>query len=124
MAKRIFISFAKEDEKYRDFLVGQAKNPASPFEFVDMSVKEPWDNEWKTKCKTKIKSCDGMIALISKTTKDASGACWEIRCAIEEGIPVRGMYIHNDSCTIPLALEGKMVVNWGWDNISNFLEKL
>jgi hypothetical protein len=30
MAKRVFISFAKEDEKYRDFLVGQAKNEKCP----------------------------------------------------------------------------------------------
>jgi len=37
---RIFVSFAIEDEHYRDFLRGQAKNGRSPFEFVDMSVKE------------------------------------------------------------------------------------
>jgi hypothetical protein len=34
---RIFVSFAMEDKKYRDFLVGQAKNERSPFEFVNMS---------------------------------------------------------------------------------------
>lgn len=39
--KRIFISFAIEDERLRDFLKGQAKNENSPFEFVDMSVKKP-----------------------------------------------------------------------------------
>ena len=48
MAKRIFISFAIEDERLRDLLVGQARNEKSPFEFVDMSVKEPWDSAWKT----------------------------------------------------------------------------
>ena len=42
MAKndRIFISFAIEDVKLRDFLVGQARNEKSPFSFVDMSVKK------------------------------------------------------------------------------------
>jgi hypothetical protein len=55
MSKRIFISFAIEDANLRDFLVGQAKNNKSPFEFIDMSVKEPWDSAWKTKCRTKIK---------------------------------------------------------------------
>jgi len=68
VAKRIFISFAVEDTKARDFLVGQARNAASPFELVDMSVKEPWDSAWKTKCRTKIKGCDGVIALLSKKT--------------------------------------------------------
>lgn len=55
--KRIFISFAKEDINLRDFLRGQSRNENSPFEFVDMSVKEPWDNKWKTNCRTRIKGC-------------------------------------------------------------------
>ena len=51
MAKnnRIFISFAMEDEKFRNLLVGQAKNKKSPFAFVDMSVKQPWDEKWKSR---------------------------------------------------------------------------
>ena len=44
--KRIFISFAIEDENLRDFLRGQSRNTNSPFEFVDMSVKQPWDSQW------------------------------------------------------------------------------
>ena len=47
MKYRIFISFAIEDKSSRDLLVGQAKNEKSPFSFVDMSVKKPWDKEWK-----------------------------------------------------------------------------
>ena len=31
--KKLFISFAIEDEKYRDFLVAQAKNERTPFYF-------------------------------------------------------------------------------------------
>jgi hypothetical protein len=42
--------FAIEDKTYRDFLIGQAKNEKSPFEFVDMSVKEPWGEKWKANC--------------------------------------------------------------------------
>jgi hypothetical protein len=41
--KVIFIAFAIEDETQRDFLKGQSVHPRSPFEFVDMSVKEPYD---------------------------------------------------------------------------------
>ena len=46
--KRVFTSFAIEDQLLSIFLHGQARNEASPFDFVDMSVKEPWDNAWKT----------------------------------------------------------------------------
>ena len=59
----IFISFAIEDEISRDHLVKQAKLEKSPFSFVDMSVKEPWNNdEWKRKCRTKIKRWPGSCA--------------------------------------------------------------
>lgn len=128
MAKnnRIFISFAVEDKKYRDLLVGQAKNKHSPFEFVDMSVKEPWDEKWKTNCRTKIKGCDGMIALVSKNTAKATGALWEVSCAKEEKVPVRGMYIDADNkpTSLPVEFNGVRVVEWGWDNIASFIDSL
>ena len=37
--KKVFISFAVEDKKVRDFLVGQSRNRKTPFEFTDRSVK-------------------------------------------------------------------------------------
>ena len=67
--KRIFIAFAVEDKFARDNLVYQAKRqPNTPFDFTDMSVKEPWDSMWKTNCRAKIKGCDGVIAFISRNT--------------------------------------------------------
>ncbi len=121
---RIFISFAKEDSWARDYLKGQAKNANSPFEFIDMSVKTPWDSSWKTNCRIKIKGCDGVIALLSKNTVDADGARWEMKCAIEENIPIMGMYTDKEDRVIPTELKGKKVVSWSWPNISNFLESL
>ena len=39
---RVFTSFDYDhDEDLRTLLVGQAKNPDSPFEMADWSVKEP-----------------------------------------------------------------------------------
>ena len=125
MNKRIFISFAMEDKYARDYLVGQARNEKSPFEFVDMSVKEPWSDSWKTRCRTKIKGCNGVIALLSSNTIKATGARWEIKCAIEEGIPVRGMYVsEKDICATPAELLGKRVMHWTWPNIENFINSL
>lgn len=75
LSKRVFISFAIEDIKYRDYLVNQARNKRSPFGFIDMSVKKKWKAiEWQRRCRTKIKQCDGMIALLSKNTHKAGGA--------------------------------------------------
>lgn len=125
MDKRIFISFAMEDKYARDYLVGQARNEKSPFEFVDMSVKEPWSDSWKTRCRTKIKGCNGVIALLSSNTMKATGARWEMKCAIEEGISIRGMYVSEDDiCAIPTELLNKRVMHWTWPNIANFINSL
>jgi hypothetical protein len=125
MTKRIFTSFAVEDERVRDLLVGQARNESTPFDFVDMSVKEPWDSRWKSNCRIKIKGCDGMIALLSRTTMKAEGARWEIKCAREEGIPVLGVHIHStNKGAIPPELDGCSIIEWSWDGIAAFIRRL
>jgi hypothetical protein len=125
MAKRIFTSFAIEDERTRDLFVGQARNQKVPYNLVDMSVKEPWSSEWKRRCRTKIKGCEGVIVLISKHLKKANGAIWEIECAKEEGVPILGVYM--TGCGIldsPTELNGKKKVTWTWPNIAEFVNNL
>ena len=124
--KRVFISFAKEDKTLRDFLVGQNRNENSPFEFTDMSVKEPWDDSWKTRCRIRIKGCKGVIAIVTKNTKNASGQRWEIKCAYDEGVPVLPIYgsESDKGCTVPAELSGRRIYNWSWRNIENFVNGL
>jgi hypothetical protein len=123
---RTFISFAIEDANLRDLLVGQGRNEKTPFSFVDMSVKEPWDSAWKTKCRTKIKGCDGVIGIITKNTPKATGQLWEIQCADEEGVPVLLIYGYsNDRPTIlPAPVNGRRILTWSWPNIEAFLDRL
>ena len=124
--KRIFISFAKEDSNLRDLLVGQARNNNSPFEFVDMSVKQAWDSAWKTNCRRKIKGCDGVIALITKNTKNADGELWEIKCAKEEGNPCLGIWGNDNhyGVSIPNELSSSQMRDWTWSNISSWLNRI
>ena len=124
MSKRIFIAFAIEDERSRDFLKGQAKNEKSPFDFTDMSAKEPWDEKWKTNCRTRIRGCDGVIALISKNTAKAAGEIWEIECAYEEKKPVMLMWINDERPAVPALLKDKRINTWTWPNIKAFLDRL
>ena len=124
--KRIFISFAIEDERLRDFLKGQGKNKNSPFEFVDMSVKKPWDSQWKTNCRTRIKGCDGVISIVTKNTKNADGQIWEMKCAKDENIPIVGIY-GNDShsgVTIPSECGYIRLMDWTWPNISKWIDNI
>lgn len=122
---RIFIAFAIEDESTKNLFTGQAKNERVPYEFVDMSVKEPWSSEWKSKCRTKIKGCDGAFVLVSKNLKKASGALWEIDCIKEEKIPLRGIYIKEaDFFDKPDNLLGILCKEWTWSNVKDFINSL
>ena len=58
--KRVFISFDFDHhEELRDALVGQAKNPSSPFEIADWSVKKPFEGNWKAKVRDRMRNEDG-----------------------------------------------------------------
>lgn len=126
MPKRIFVSFAIEDGNLRDMLRGQMRNPRTPIEYVDMSVKKAWDSKWKTQCRTRVKGCDGMIAIITKNSRKADGQIWEIKCAYEEGVPVYLIYgsQNNRPTLVPSVISGKRIYNWTWDNIGNFISRL
>jgi hypothetical protein len=124
VSKRVFIAFAKEDGTFRDFLVGQSKLNKSPFEFTDMSVQEPWDEKWKTNCRSRIKGCDGVVALISKNTSKAEGELWEIQCAYDEKKPLMLMYINDDRPALPALIKDKRINVWSWPNLKTFIEML
>jgi hypothetical protein len=122
---RIFTSFAIEDANLRTLLVGQSRHEQIPFSFVDMSVKEPWDNSWKTICRTKINGCDGMIGIITKNTPKADGQLWELNCAYQESIPVLLIYGTDDRLVhTPDILKGRRILTWSWQNIKIFLNNL
>lgn len=123
--KRVFISFAMEDNFARNNLAYQAQQNHTPFDFVDMSVREPWSSAWKTNCRERIKSCDGMIALISDNTPTADGARWEIKCAYEEGVKVLPVYIHDHGVQRSTPeLAGKAIHHWTWPTITKFVDSL
>ena len=119
--KVVFVAFAIEDKVQRDLLKGQSLNTKSPFEYVDMSVKEPYQTEWKERVRTRIRRSDGVIALISKNSVKSTGQKWEIQCAKEEKKPVRGIWAYTDDRT---NIEGVNTVVWNWDNIKSFIDSL
>jgi len=102
--KVIFVAFAIEDERQRDFLKGQSLHTNSPFEYIDMSVKEPYDTNWKDRVRTRIRRSDGVIALVSKNSLNSSGQKWEIECAREEKKKVLGIWAYKDDRTVSATL--------------------
>jgi hypothetical protein len=119
--KVVFVAFAIEDKTQRDFLKGQSLNTQSPFEYVDMSVKEPYDREWKERVRTRIRRSDGVIALVSKNSLSSSGEKWEVQSAQEEKKPLRGIWAYSNDRT---KIDGVRTVVWTWDNIKAFIDSL
>lgn len=119
--KVIFVAFAIEDEAQRNLLKGQSLHTDSPFEYIDMSVKEAYEEEWKKKVRTRIKRSDGVIALISKNSLTSSGQKWEIACAKEEGVPILAMWAYSTDRT---AITGLTIKPWSWTTISDFIDGL
>ena len=122
--KTVFIAFAKEDEATRNLFTGQRVHPDTPFEFTDMSVKEPYSSEWKERVRTRIRRSDGVIALISSDTPQASGQLWEISCAAEEGKPILGVWIEDAYRTKPTEMGTAPCVQWTWKSIADFIDTL
>lgn len=119
--KVVFIAFAMEDKSVRDLLKGQSLNTKTPFEFIDMSVKDPYDTEWKKRVRTRIRRSDGVLAIVSENSLTSSGQKWEIQCAKEEKVKLRGVWAYKNDRT---NLEGVQTMVWGWDNIAKWIDSL
>ena len=123
--KRAFISFDFDyDEKLRDYLVNQAKNPDSPFNIEDWSVKRPFTGDWKEKVRNRIRRTDIVIVICGTHTHTATGVAAEIKIAREEGKPyflLKGR--RNKTCTKPrTALKNDKIIKWTWENLRKEIE--
>lgn len=119
--KVVFVAFAIEDARIRDMIKGQSLHTDSPFEYVDMSVKEAYDEEWKKKVRTRILRSDGVLVIVSKNSTASTGQKWEIQCAREEGKPVKGIWAYKDDRT---SIAGVNTMVWTWENIANWIDSL
>jgi hypothetical protein len=122
MAKKIlFVAFAIEDESQRDLLKGQSLLTTSPFEYIDMSVKDAYDSKWKEHVRTRIRRSDGVIVLISKNSLKSTGQEWEIQCAREEKKPILAIWVYTNDRT---KIDGLIIREWAWETISDFIDGL
>jgi hypothetical protein len=123
--RRLFISFSSKDERYRNLLLSYPGTETTLVELVDLSAKEPLDDEWKTSCRNKIKDSDGLLGLITANTADADDQLWEILCAYEESVPVLLMFASDERPrSLPELIRDRRIVTWSWDNVTHFLKRL
>ena len=121
---RVFTSFdADHDEDLRNLLVGQSKNPDSPFEMADWSVKEPMTGDWKRKVRVRIKRVDQMVVMCGEHTDTATGVSIELDIARDEGIPYFLLSGRSGkTCKKPAtALTSDKIYKWTWDNLKKLI---
>ena len=119
-AKRTFISFDYDhDLDLKNLLMGQAKNPDSPFEISDFSIKEAVASNWKDKARARIKGCELVIVICGEATNTATGVAAELEIAREEKTPYFLLWGRSDTpCVKPTsALPSDKVYKWTWDNL-------
>jgi len=118
--KRAFISFDFDhDEDLRTLLVGQAKNPDTPFEITDWSVKEAMTGDWKEKARRRIRQVDLVIVVCGEYTHTATGVSAELNIARDEKKPYFLLWGRKDkTCTKPTAAAATdKIYTWSWDGL-------
>jgi hypothetical protein len=128
MAKtRVFTSFDYEhDGDLLVMLLGQAKNPDSPFEIADWSLKEPLPGDWKEKIRPRISAVSQIAVICGHFTVNAAGVAAEVNIARELGKPYfllggRATGVNKKPRT---ALPSDKVYDWNWRNLKNLIAGL
>lgn len=125
MAKtRVFTSFDFDhDEDLRNLLIGQAKNPDSPFELADWSVKEHMTGDWKAKVRERIRKVDQVIVICGEHTDTATGVSAELLIVQEEKKPYFLLYGRSSkTCVKPKAAkDSDKMYKWTWENLKNLI---
>jgi hypothetical protein len=122
--RNVFISFHIEDESQVNLLRSQAKSENFDIEFRDYSVKEPFDEKWKTQCRERIAQTSATICMIGPDTANRPAVQWELEESYKQGKKVIGVRISRDrNDPVPQALidHGSPVVNWDLKEIQRLL---
>ena len=122
MTKRVFISFDFDNDKVlKDFMVGQAKLPDSPFEIYDWSLKEEEEEEdWEDEARKRIKRSDLVLVMVGGKTHKASGVLKEVKIARDEEVKIVQMIGYKDKDYEAVPGAGRLY-SWNWDNLVNLL---
>lgn len=117
--KRVFISFdIDHDDDCKMLLAGQAKNPDSPFDFTDASVKEHLTGDWKEKVRRRMDNVDVVVILCGAWTHTANGVAEELAIAREKRKEYFLLRARSDkTCTWPRGSSNDKMYDWTWNNL-------
>ena len=124
--RNVFISFHVDDKAQVNLLRAQAKSEQFDIEFRDYSVKEPFDEKWKTNCRERIAQTSMSVCMIGEKTAERKAVIWELEEAYRQGKKVIGVRIYRDqNHPIPKLLidNNAPIVEWNLKEISRLLDE-
>ncbi len=120
--KRAFISFDFDNDRaLKEFLIGQSKLDDSPFEVIDVSLKEEApEKDWEDKARIRIAKADIVIVMVGSQTYRAQGVLKEVKIANLLGKKiVQVIGYRNGNYT---RVEGAGILyKWDWENLKKLL---
>lgn len=120
MKKKVYICFDYDNDfELKECLVGQSKNPDSPFSISDVSIKQEIQEKWKYYARQKIRNADIVIVLCGRYTNTAKGVAAELSITQEEKKPYFLLCGRKDeNVTKPInARSSDKIYRWTWDNL-------
>lgn len=120
---KLFVSFDFDnDRKLRDFIIGQAKLPGSPFEVADHSLKEASREAlWERKARAAIGRADKFVVMLGPRTRLARGVKKEVAMAVMLNKPRFQIIGYTDGSSKWAVAGGGRVYRWNWDNLEKLL---
>jgi hypothetical protein len=119
--QRVFVSFDYDnDHDLKVLLVGQARNPDSPFQIEDWSVKTA-SAGWKDDARRRIGRSDQVIVLCGQRTNTATGVNVELGLAEELGVPYFLLAGRDGAVRPTAASNGDKLYQWTWPNLKSLI---
>ena len=120
--KKVFVSFDFDNDKtLKEFIIGQARLPDSPFEVIDASLKEAAPMKtWEEKARGAIKRSDIVVVMVGPKTHKAPGVLKEVQMARDEGIAIVQVIGYKDGNYTAVANAGRLYA-WNWENLKKLL---
>lgn len=120
--KRVFISFDFDNDRVlKDFILGQARLPDSPFDVTDHSLKEAApETGWEAKARSAIRKAELVLVIVGPKTHQAHGVLKEVAMAREAGIRIVQIIGYKDKSYVPVPHAGRLYA-WNWENLKSLL---
>ena len=114
---KVFVSFDYDtDYELKETLMGQSRDPDSPFSVSDVSLKEREpEKTWRRKARRAIGRCDVFVVILGRNTHAANGVIDEIQIA--KDLEKRRFQLRPQGKKWRTMKNGGKLVVWTWNNL-------